>query len=71
MPGIPKTSREIDLFGTWGETHFVEPWVISDFCEEDTRLIIFANKTKFVIQYIRCIPSFVIPIIHHSSTLNR
>lgn len=46
MPGIPKTSSEIDLFGTWGETHFVEPWVISDFCEEDTRLIIFANKKK-------------------------
>lgn len=44
MPGIPKTSSEIDLSGTWGETHIGEPWVICDFCEDDNRLIIFSTK---------------------------
>lgn len=30
MAGIPKTSSEINLFGTWSETHIEKPWVISD-----------------------------------------
>lgn len=48
MPGIPKTSSEIDLSGTWGETHIGEPWVICDFCEDDNRLIIFSTKQNLL-----------------------